>query len=81
MMAGSDRTEELLTEIRDLLAGHEQRYAEYLARFEELDKSQAARTREYIKQAHWSRLGVLAVALVIGILLWVFMLYVIIRVQ
>jgi hypothetical protein len=78
-MTESNRTEQLLTEIRDLLAAHEQRYSDYLARVEELSKTQATRTQENIKQVSRSRIGLFLLALVIGIMLWAFMLYVIIR--
>lgn len=91
-----ERTEQLLTEIRDLLAGHEKRYGEYLARVEAIADTQHQRHSEYLAQSaemykthlvdvrlerKRGRIGLFLLALIIGILLWAVMLYVILRVD
>jgi hypothetical protein len=80
-MTESNQTEKLLTEIRDLLAARELRYSDYLARVEEINKSQSAERREAQRAINRSRIGLFILALIIGIMLWAFMLYVIIRVS
>jgi hypothetical protein len=89
-------TNQLLREIRDLLAGHEQRYAEYLARVEAEAKANRQNHSEYLaKQEQMyklhledvrlerkrGRVGLFIIALCIGIMLWAVMMWVIIRLE
>jgi len=94
-MADND-TNQLLREIRDLLAGHEQRYAEYLARVEADTKTNHQKHSEYLaKQEQMyklhledvrlerkrGRVGLFIIALCIGIMLWAIMFWAIIRLE
>jgi hypothetical protein len=80
-MPESNQTELLLTEIRDLLAAREERYSEYLSRVEEINKSNSAERQSMRRAMNRDRIGLFLVALIIGIFLWAFTLYVTIRVS
>jgi hypothetical protein len=91
-----DETNELLREIRDLLAGHEKRYADYLDRVEANSKTQHQNFSEYLAKSeeHYKRhledvrlerkrgrIQLFIIALVIGLMAWAFTNWLIIRVS
>jgi hypothetical protein len=87
-MSDSSETNRLLTEIRDLLVQREKLYAEYLARHAENDEKYLARVADNKRQVaeaqraySRSRVGLFILALIIGVFLWAFMMWVIVKVM
>jgi hypothetical protein len=95
-MGDNEESNLLLREIRDLLTGHEKRYVDYLARVEAEAKANRQNHSEHLaKQEQMykmhledvrlerkrGRVGLFLIALVIGLFLWAFMMWVIVRVQ